>query len=318
LLLEVDRLHVDFAARGGTLFGPRNTVRAVNDVSLGIERGRTLGLVGESGCGKTTLLRTILRLQPATSGRILLNGDDLTRMTPRELRRVRPKMQIVFQDPASSLNPGMTIHDIVAEPLRINRRYQPERVEQLLGYVGMTPEIQRRRPAEFSGGQRQRIGIARALALEPELLVLDEPVSALDVSIQAQVINLLVRLQGELNLTYLFIAHDLSVVGFMSHDVAVMYRGRIVEMGPRAQVLDTPAHPYTQALIAAAPVPRPEGREERRRLKKAVDTQDGGWVSTGCAFRPRCPRAQPRCAQDTPLLVSHGVADHRAACFYPG
>ncbi len=310
-VLRVEDLQVHFPVRRG-LLRPKAMVRAVDGVSLSVPCGRTLGLVGESGCGKTTLIRAILGLQRPTAGRVFLHGDELTRASASRARALRPKMQVVFQDPAGSLNPRMTIHDIVAEPLRINRRYSPERVDTLLDSVGMTPDVGNRRPGAFSGGQRQRIGIARALALEPELLILDEPVSALDVSIQAQIINLLVRLQAELNLTYLFVAHDLSVVRHMSHSIAVMYRGRIVESGSKEQVLGAPAHPYTQSLIAAVPIPRPEGRDTRRQpmLENAGATSD-----TGCAFRGRCPRAQQKCADFVPELTG---GDHRAACWYPG
>ena len=312
-VLRVEDLQVHFPVRGG-LLGPKTMVRAVDRVSLSVPRGRTLGLVGESGCGKTTLIRAILGLQTPTAGRVFLQEDELTAASPSRVRALRPKMQVVFQDPASSLNPRMTIHEIVAEPLRINRRYTPERVDALLDSVGMTPDVGNRRPGEFSGGQRQRIGIARALALEPELLILDEPVSALDVSIQAQVINLLVRLQAALDLTYLFVAHDLSVVRHMSHRIAVMYRGRIVETGATEQVLSAPAHPYTQSLIAAVPIPRPEGRDARRPAQPPAENS-GAASAAGCSFRARCSRAQPKCAAIAPDLVGD---DHRAACWYPG
>jgi oligopeptide transport system ATP-binding protein len=316
-VLQVDDLHVHFPVRDG-LLGAKTTLRAVDGVSFAIPRGATLGLVGESGCGKTTLIRTILGLQRPEAGRILLGGQDLTALGSAELRAVRPKMQVVFQDPSSSLNPRMTIHDIVAEPLRINRCYRPDRVDELLSFVGMTSEISQRRPVEFSGGQRQRIGIARALALEPELLILDEPVSALDVSIQAQIINLLTRLQVKLGLTYLFVAHDLSVVRHMSHQVAVMYHGTIVEMGPKSQVLGTPAHPYTQSLISAVPVPQPEGRDERRARRAKAPAPDRSSTGTGCAFAARCPRVQDRCVQQRPPLGSVADIEHSAACWFPG
>ena len=241
-VLRIEDLRVHFPLRGrGILKG--SMLRAVDGVSLTVKRGETLGLVGESGCGKTTVVRSVLRLQKPTSGHIYLNGEDLARMSRRELRAHRPKMQVVFQDPFSSLDPRMNVHDIIAEPLRVNGRYKQERVHELLEQVGMTPEIEKRLPQAFSGGQRQRIGIARALALEPDLLILDEPVSALDVSIRAQVVNLLTRLQKELGLTYLFLAHDLSVVRYMSHRVAVMYLGKIVETGTRDDIYRSPQHP---------------------------------------------------------------------------
>jgi peptide/nickel transport system ATP-binding protein/oligopeptide transport system ATP-binding protein len=316
-VLRIEDLHVDFPLRGrGILKG--SMLRAVDGVSLTVNRGETLGLVGESGCGKTTVVRAVLRLQKATSGRIFLNGQDITTMSRRQLRTVRPKMQVVFQDPFSSLDPRMNVHDIIAEPLRVNRRYKPERVHELLEQVGMTPDMEKRLPAAFSGGQRQRIGIARSLALEPDLLILDEPVSALDVSIRAQVVNLLTRLQKELDLTYLFIAHDLSVVRFMSHRVAVMYLGKIVETGERDDIYRNPQHPYTQSLLDAVPVPRPAGREGRRRGHIKGDTPDPANPPSGCSFRTRCPRVQERCAVEEPPLEQVPGAGSAAACWYPG
>ena len=316
-VIRVEELHVDFRVRHGKL-GQKRTLRAVDGVDLSLSRGRTLGLVGESGCGKTTLVRSILGLQKPTSGRVMLGGQDIAKLRGSELRRLRPKMQVVFQDPYSSLNPRMTVEEIIGEPLRINNCYRSERVDELLDYVGMTPEIRQRRPAQFSGGQRQRIGIARALALRPDVLILDEPVSSLDVSIQAQVINLLTRLQAELGLTCLLIAHDLSVVRHMSHEVAVMYLGRIVERGTKAEVFETPRHPYTHSLMAAVPIPRPEGREERRRRQVAAELPDPTNPPSGCAFRARCPRAQDKCAAQAPPLVVEGAADHPSACWFDG
>ncbi len=261
-VLEVDDLHTFFVTRSG--LRQKKTVKAVNGVSLNIAKGETLGLVGESGCGKSTLVRTILGLHKATSGTVRLNGQELTSLSRGQRRATSALMQVVFQDPYSSLDPRMTVHEIVAEPLRINRQYSKTRVAQLLDQVGLTREMSGRKAAEFSGGQRQRIGIARALALQPELLILDEPVSALDVSIQAQVINLLQDLQAELGLAYLFIAHDLSVVRHLSHRIAVMYAGQFVEEGDRDQVFDHPKNDYTKALLAAVPVANPHLRGKNR------------------------------------------------------
>ena len=316
-VLRIEDLRVHFPLRGrGILKG--SMLRAVDGVSLTVKRGETLGLVGESGCGKTTVVRAVLRLQKPTSGHIYLNGEDLARMSRRELRAHRPKMQVVFQDPFSSLDPRMNVHDIIAEPLRVNGRYKRERVHELLEQVGMTPEIEKRLPQAFSGGQRQRIGIARALALEPDLLILDEPVSALDVSIRAQVVNLLTRLQKELGLTYFFIAHDLSVVRYMSHRVAVMYLGKIVETGTRDDIYRSPQHPYTQSLLDAVPVARPAGRELRRRGHIMGETPDPTNPPSGCSFRTRCPRAQEKCAVDEPELLAVGGGGQHAACWFPG
>lgn len=314
-MLAVDRLTVEFAVRGRGIFGGNTVLKAIDEVSFSVGRGETLGLVGESGCGKTTLLRAILGLQPTMSGTLHLDGENLGRLSPRARRRVRRRMQMVFQDPASCLNPRMTIHDIVAEPLRINRCYSAARVRELLRHVGMTPEIDGRLPTALSGGQRQRIGIARALALAPDVLVLDEPVSALDVSIQAQVINLLMRLQAELKLTYLFVAHDISVVGYMSTRIAIMYRGRIVEIGPAEPVLAAPLHPYTRQLLAAS--------RSQKHAAPLVGTLPLGEMpmegasALGCAFLPRCQRARPDCGSFRPLLAPLRRGGHEVACFHP-
>ncbi|HEU0103457.1 MAG TPA: oligopeptide/dipeptide ABC transporter ATP-binding protein [Mycobacteriales bacterium] len=316
-VLRLEDVEVGFPVRSGA-FGRRSVLRAVDGVSLTVRRGTTFGLVGESGCGKTTLVRSILGLQKVNSGRVLLDGEDLTALGTRQLRSRRPKMQVVFQDPYSSLNEDLTVGDIVAEPLRVHGRYSPERVVELLALVGMPPAAAERRPAEFSGGQRQRIAIARALALEPELLVLDEPVSSLDMSIQAQVINLLKRLQDSLGLTCLFIAHDLSVVRYMSDELAVMYLGRVVETGSCHDVFDTPQHPYTQSLIAAVPVPTPVGREARRVRHLEGELPDPAAPPSGCGFRTRCPRAQTRCAEQDPALAPVGAPGQQAACWFPG
>jgi oligopeptide/dipeptide ABC transporter ATP-binding protein len=315
VLLEVEDLHVQFRGRRS-----RSPVRAVDGVSLAIHRGQTVGLVGESGCGKTTLTRTILGLTKPASGSVRLNGEPISGLSRRRMRTFRPKMQVVFQDPYSALDPRMTVHEVVAEPLRVNRCYRAARVDELLESVGLTPEMGRRHPGTFSGGQRQRIGIARALALEPELLILDEPVSALDVSIQAQVINLLKRLQNELELTYLFIAHDLAAVRHMSHWVAVMYLGRIVEFGTREQVFGAPQHPYTQSLLAAVPVSDPLDRALRRdRRLLGGDLPDPSHPPSGCRFHTRCPRAQAKCGRAEPAADEYrDPPDHQAACFFPG
>jgi oligopeptide/dipeptide ABC transporter ATP-binding protein len=313
-LLEVKDAYVEFRR------GRRSPVRAVDGVSFTIRRGETLGLVGESGCGKTTLTRALLGLTPLSSGQVLLNGIDIGRLTRRKMRPYRPQIQVVFQDPNSALNPRMTVRQLIGEPLQINRRYSRTRIDELLEAVGLSPDMADRHASSFSGGQRQRIGIARALALDPALLILDEPVSALDVSIQAQVINLLKRLQRELLLTYLFIAHDLAVVRHMADHVAVMYLGKVVEYGTRDQIFHAPQHPYTQSLLAAVPVPDPARREEARsRTIIGGDLPDPANPPSGCHFRTRCPRAQQRCASDTPASDERiSASDHLCACFFPG
>jgi len=316
-MLRVTDLHKHFRLGGG--FGRRAEIlRAVNGVSFEIKKGETLGLVGESGCGKSTLGRTILGLQEPTSGSVELDGQDLLAMDKAERRRQRRRMQVVFQDPYASLDPRMSVHDIIAEPLRINGCYDAARVKEMLDCVGLRPEMADQKPGQFSGGQRQRIAIARALALGPELIILDEPVSALDVSIQAQVINLLMRLQKEMGLTYLFVAHDLSVVRHISHRVAVMYLGKIVEMGTRDQVFDAPAHPYTQSLLSAVPVPDPKGRETKGRIVLKGDLPNPANPPSGCAFRTRCFKAQALCAEKVPELVDRTQPGHASACHFAG
>ncbi|MBK6580521.1 MAG: ABC transporter ATP-binding protein [Sandaracinaceae bacterium] len=317
-LVSVSHVTKRFTVERDLLGRPTREVRAVDDVSLEIERGETLGLVGESGCGKSTLGRVMLRLIDPTEGQILFEGRDIAKLPERELRPLRRRMQIVFQDPYSSLNPRMTVRATLAEALRIhglvkNRGEEEARVASLLERVGLRPEHMRRYPHEFSGGQRQRIGIARALAVEPSFIVADEPISALDVSIQAQVVNLLGDLQDELGLSYLFIAHDLSVVEFISDRVAVMYLGRVVEVATSDELYGAPRHPYTQALLASAPVPDPTRRREHPPLKGDVPSPLD--PPTGCTFHPRCPLAEPGlCDKSPPPLVSLG-AKHQVACF---
>jgi oligopeptide/dipeptide ABC transporter ATP-binding protein len=288
-------------------------LRAVNGVSFAIARRQTLGLVGESGCGKSTIGRTLLGLHAATSGRVTLAGRDLARMNrarPRDLRRM---MQVVFQDPYGSLDPRMDVGEIVAEPLMINGIRDDARVRELMDRVGLPADAARRKPAAFSGGQRQRVAIARALALNPELIILDEAVSSLDVSIQAQVINLLKQLQREFGIAYLFISHNLAVVRHVSDQVAVMYLGRIVEIGPSDRVFGSPRHPYTKALLAAVPVPDP--RRDRAPFMLAGDIPNPIRPASGCAFRTRCALAEPRCAQSAPELTARDHPEHFAACF---
>jgi oligopeptide/dipeptide ABC transporter ATP-binding protein len=311
-LLQVTELRMHFPVRGGT-------VRAVDGVSLSLSAGETLGLVGESGCGKSTLGRAILRLYLPTSGSIRLEGTEIATLSRARLRPLRPRMQMIFQDPNASLNPRLTVGRILEEPLIVHGRggaaERRERVRWLAGRVGLRDDALSRHPHEFSGGQRQRIGIARALALEPGLVICDEPVSALDVSVRAQVINLLAELQEELGLAYLFVSHDLSVVEHVSHRIAVMYLGRIVEMADRATLWTRPMHPYTRALMAAIPRADPTARRTPAALLEG-DLPSPLDPPSGCAFRTRCPFATPECTQRVPDLremkVGHTVACHRA------
>jgi oligopeptide/dipeptide ABC transporter ATP-binding protein len=315
-LLRVTGLEVHFPIRSAFLRRRTGTVRAVDGVALEVARGETLAIVGESGCGKTTTGKSILRLIEPTGGSIRFGGEEITHHSPRQLAPFRRRMQIVFQDPYASLNPRMSVGGILAAPFEIHRigdaRDRPDRVAELLRTVGLPPEAARRYPHEFSGGQRQRIGIARALALRPELVIGDEPVSALDVSIQAQIINLMKRLQAELGLAYIMISHNLAVVSHVADRVAVMYLGRVVETAPREALFFEARHPYTQALLSAVPEPVP-GRRRARQVPQG-DVPSPARPPSGCHFHPRCPRAIARCAEEAPesriIAPGHAVACH--------
>jgi oligopeptide transport system ATP-binding protein len=318
VLLEVRDLVKHYPVSSGFLGRPVGLVRAVDGVSFSIRRGETLGLVGESGCGKTTTGRCILQLERPTSGSVRFEGQELTTLSPGALRAVRRRIQVIFQDPYSSLNPRMTVGQIVGEPLIVHRLVpdagaQAARVQELLRQVGLLPQHGRRYPHELSGGQRQRVGIARALALEPSLIICDEPVSALDVSIQAQIINLLEDLRRELGLTYLFVAHDLSVVRHISDRVAVMYLGRIVELADRQALYEATRHPYTKALLSAVPIPDPMVEAQRERVVLGGEVPSPLHPPHGCAFHPRCPIAVEECHRIRPDLRDLG-AGHQAAC----
>jgi oligopeptide/dipeptide ABC transporter ATP-binding protein len=323
-LLEVRNLKKHFPIRSGILKRTTGHVLAVDDVSFSVEKGETLGVVGESGCGKSTTGRSLLRLIEPTAGSVVFDGVDVLAATRRDMQRLRRDMQIIFQDPYASLNPRMRVRDIVGESLDIHRIGTPgerrRRVAELLEVVGLSAEHAQRYPHEFSGGQRQRIGIARALALKPKLIVCDEPVSALDVSIRAQVINLLEDLQDEFDLTYVFIAHDLSVVKHASDRVAVMYLGKIVEISGSDVLYEQPQHPYTEALLSAVPIPDPRKERARRRIILDGDVPSPASPPRGCVFHPRCQRAQEVCTTAVPALVGTGGdagADHAVACYFP-
>ena len=320
-LLEVENLKTYFPVYGGMFSTLRGYVHAVDDVSFTVNRGETLGLVGESGCGKSTLMQSVMRLIPFTSGRVIFDGCDLSTLRRNELQSIRSEFQIIYQDPFSSLNPRMTVSDIIGEPLDIHKVYKNKadreaRILELMDHVGLNSEHASRYAHEFSGGQRQRIGIARALALNPEFIVCDEPVSALDVSIQAQVINMFDELQDALGLTYLFIAHDLLVVRHISDRIAVMYLGKMVELADASEIYDHPLHPYTRSLMSAVPVPDPKIARANKRIVLTGDIPSPLNAPSGCPFRTRCHYAEERCAESMPpfkeISSGHFIACHRA------
>jgi oligopeptide/dipeptide ABC transporter ATP-binding protein len=318
-LVEVDHLTKHFAVKQGVFASGKGIVHAVEDVTLTVKKGETLGIVGESGCGKSTTARLMVRLLDPTSGTVRFDGRDITKLPQRQLRPLRRQMQIIFQDPYSSLNPRKSVGQIVGEPFAIHRTEKDvkRRVEELLARVGLSPEHYNRYPHEFSGGQRQRIGVARAIALQPKLIVCDEPVSALDVSVQAQILNLLKDLQKDFDLTYVFISHDLSVIRQMSDRIAVMYLGRVVELSGSEGLYEHPRHPYTAALLSAVPRHSTNGKVERHRIVLGGDVPSPVDPPEACVFHPRCPRFQHgRCDVDTPLLRPFEPG-HEAACHYP-
>ncbi|MBB5117212.1 peptide ABC transporter ATP-binding protein [Streptomyces eurocidicus] len=328
-ILQVRNLVKHFPLTQGILFKKQiGAVKAVDGISFDLYKGETLGIVGESGCGKSTVAKLLMTLETATSGEVFYKGQDITRLSGRALKAVRRNIQMVFQDPYTSLNPRMTVGDIIGEPFDIHPEVAPKgdrrkRVQELLDVVGLNPEYINRYPHQFSGGQRQRIGIARGLALNPEVIICDEPVSALDVSVQAQVINLMGKLQDEFELSYVFIAHDLSIVRHISDRVGVMYLGKMAEIGTDSEIYDHPTHPYTQALLSAVPVPDPAAREGRDRIILTGDVPSPANPPSGCRFRTRCWKAQDKCAEEVPLLAVPEVfagkktlAAHESACHF--
>jgi len=319
-LVSVTDLKVWFPVSSGVMQRTTGHVHAVDGVDLQIKAGETVGLVGESGCGKSTLGRAVIRLLEPTGGGVFFKGEDITHIRGEHLRALRRDMAMIFQDPYASLDPRQTVGDIIGEPMDVHHlakgKQRQERIRELLRVVGMNPRYADRYPHEFSGGQRQRIGIARALAVEPTFIVCDEPISALDVSIQAQIINLLEALQAKFKLTYLFIAHDLSVVKHISNRVAVMYLGKIMEVAPGRQLYKRPRHPYTGSLLSAIPIPDPAIELQRERMILQGDVASPVNPPSGCRFRTRCPRAREHCAEEVPPLESYGD-EHKAACFYP-
>ncbi|MFF1478843.1 ABC transporter ATP-binding protein [Streptomyces sp. NPDC058301] len=328
-ILQVRNLVKHFPLTQGILFKKQiGAVKAVDGVSFDLYQGETLGIVGESGCGKSTVAKLLMTLERATAGEVFYKGQDITKLSGRALKAVRRNIQMVFQDPYTSLNPRMTVGDIIGEPFEIHPEVAPKgdrrrRVQELLDVVGLNPEYINRYPHQFSGGQRQRIGIARGLALNPEIIICDEPVSALDVSVQAQVINLMAKLQDEFNLSYLFIAHDLSIVRHISDRVGVMYLGKLAEIGSDEEIYEHPTHPYTQALLSAVPVPDPDAREHRERIILTGDVPSPANPPSGCRFRTRCWKAEERCATEEPLLAvpvrfqgQDGPVAHESACHF--
>jgi oligopeptide transport system ATP-binding protein len=317
-ILELKNIQTHFPVHRGLVFKrPAGTVKAVDGVSLAVRRGEVLGLVGESGCGKSTLARTILQLVPTTAGSVVLEGRNLTGAGPAEVKASRRALQMVFQDPYGSLNPRLTVFAALAEPMLVHkictRSEVAGRVAELMKMVGLAPRFMQKYPHEFSGGQRQRIAVARALALQPKIIIADEPVSALDVSVQAQILNLLAELVDQMNLSLVFIAHDLSVVKHISDRIAVMYLGKIVELGPAAEVIERPRHPYTRALVSAIPTPDPDAERARQRIVLAGDPPSPLNPPAGCAFHPRCPFATEKCRAAVPPLER--LADGReVAC----
>ncbi|MFD6960866.1 ABC transporter ATP-binding protein [Streptomyces venezuelae] len=328
-ILQVRNLVKHFPLTQGILIKKQiGAVKAVDGISFDLYQGETLGIVGESGCGKSTVAKLLMTLERATAGEVFYKGQDITKLSGRALKAVRRNIQMVFQDPYTSLNPRMTVGDIIGEPFEIHPEVAPkgsrrQKVQDLLDVVGLNPEYINRYPHQFSGGQRQRIGIARGLALNPEIIICDEPVSALDVSVQAQVINLMEKLQDEFNLSYLFIAHDLSIVRHISDRVGVMYLGKMAEIGSDEQIYEHPTHPYTQALLSAVPVPDPEAREGRERIILSGDVPSPANPPSGCRFRTRCWKAEDKCAKEIPLLAiperfkgQDTPAAHESACHF--